>query len=150
MSGYFLTVFAVCAVLGALGMITYKENSAIERAALAIIILYTVSAPIADAVLSGGEFSIDLRADEAEILDDGYLEVAKEAFELGIRRAIAEKYSINLDDISVRSVDFNFNEMKARRIKVLLTGLGALSDRRGVEKYLNSLGIGECEVDIEI
>ena len=113
MSGYFLTVFAVCAVLGALGMITYKENSAIERAALAIIILYTVSAPIADAVLSGGEFSIDLRADGAEILDDGYAEVAKEAFELGIRRAISEKYSISLDDISVRSVDFNFNEMKS-------------------------------------
>ena len=151
MSGYFLTVFAVCAVLGALGMITYKENFAIERAALAIIILYTVSAPIAEAVLRGGDdFFIDISVDESKMLDEGYIEVAKDAFELGIRRAVAEKYSISIDDVSVRCVNFNFNEMKAGKVKVLLTGLGALCDRRGVEKYLNGLGVGECEVNIEI
>jgi hypothetical protein len=45
---------------------------------------------------------------------------------------------------------FDFKEMKAEKIKVLLTGLGALCDRHGVEKYLNGLGIGESEVNIEI
>ncbi len=153
MNGYFLTVFAVCAALGALGMITYKEKSAVERAALAIIILYTVSAPIAEAVLSGENgFSVDLGIgiDDSKIFDDGYIEVAKEAFELGICRAVAERYSINVDDISVRAFDFDFNEMKADKIKILLTGLGALCDRRGIEKYLSGLGIGECEVNIEI
>ena len=151
MNGYFLTVFAACATLGALGMITYKENSAIERAALAIIILYTVSAPIAEAVLSGdGGFVIDINTNEENMIDDGYIEVAKEAFERGICRAVADKYSLNEGDVSVRAVNFTFSEMKAEKIKVLLTGLAALCDSRGVEKYLNGLGIGECEVNIEI
>ena len=151
MNGYFLSVFVSCAVLGAFGMITYRENSPIERTAFAIIILYTVSAPIAGAIFGGDEgFSIDLGVGESQMLDEGYVEVAKEAFEQGISRAVSEKYSISTEDISVRCVDFDFNEMKAGKIKVLLTGLGALCDRRGVEKYLNGLGIGECEVNIEI
>ena len=151
MNGYFLSVFAVCAAVGAFGMITYRENSSVERAAFAIIILYTVSAPIAEAVLwDEGGLSIDISLDEQKMLDEGYIDVAREAFEQGISRAVSEKYSISIEDISVRCVDFDFNEMKAGKIKVLLTGLGALCDRRGVEKYLNGLGIGECEVNIEI
>ena len=151
MNGYFLSVFVSCAVLGAFGMITYRENSPIERTAFAIIILYTVSAPIAGAIFGVDEgFSIDLGVGESQMLDEGYIEVAREAFEQGISRAVSEKYSISIEDISVRCVDFDFNEMKAGKIKVLLTGLGALCDRRGVEKYLNGLGIGECEVNIEI
>jgi hypothetical protein len=151
MNGYFLSVFAVCAVLGAFGMITYRENSSVERAALAIIILYTVSAPIAEAVLwDEGGLSIDISLDEQKMLDEGYIDVAREAFELGICRAVAEKFSINVDNVSARAIDFDFKEMKAGKIKVLLTGLGALCDRHGVEKYLNGFGIGECEVNIEI
>lgn len=151
MNGYFLSVFAACAVLGALGMITYKENSALERAALAIIILYTVAAPIAEAVMrNDGDFLVDIDIYEGDGLDEGYVEVAREAFEQGVCRAVAEKYSLREADVSVRAVDFDFSEMKAKKIKVLLTGLGALCDRRGVEKYVNGLEIGECEVNIEI
>ena len=151
MNGYFFTVFAASAVLGALGLLTYKENSAMEKAAIAIIILYTVTAPIAEAVRDGGEMLFDeLFTEEIDISEDGYVQVAKDAFEKGIRRAISDKYSIKEENISVRAVDFNFNEMKAGKIKVLLTGLAVISDTRGIEKYINGLGLGECEVNIEI
>ena len=151
MNEYFFVIFAASAVLGVLGMITYRENSAVDKAAIAIIILYTVVTPIANAVGKGDEaiFS-DIKADNSEMLDDGYIQVAKDAFEGGIRRAVSEKYSIKEENVSVRAVDFDFSTMAARKIVILLTGFGAISDTRGIEKYVNGFGIGECEVNIEI
>lgn len=151
MNGYFFAVFAASAVLGVLGMITYKENSSVEKAAIAIIILYTVAAPIADTVSRGkNELFEEFRLESIDVTDGGYIQVAKDAFEEGIQRAVADRYSIKKENVSVRAVDFDFSEMKAGKIRILLTGLGVISDTRGIEKYVSSLGVGECEVDIEI
>ena len=151
MSDYFFTVFAASAVLGALGMLTYKENSPLEKAAISIIILYIVAAPIANAVRGGGEdLFFDIRIENPEVMEDGYVQAAKDAFEDGIRRAISDKYSIKEENIAVRAVDFDFFEMKAGKIKILLTGIGVISDTRSIEKYIKGLGVGECEVNIEI
>ena len=151
MNEYFFAVFAATAVLGALGMISYKENSSLEKAAIAIILLYTVAAPIAHAAQNGGNslFS-DIHIDNIDVSEDGYVGVAQDAFEEGIRRAVSDKYSIREEDVSVRAVDFDFVKMRAGKIKILLTGLGVICDTRGIEKYVDGFGLGECEVNIEI
>ena len=151
MNGYFFVVFAATAVLGALGMITYRENSSVEKSAIAIILLYTVAAPIAQAVQNGGDGIFpELYIENVEPSDDGYVQVAKEAFEEGICRAVSDKYSISRENISVRAVDFDFSKMRAGTIKILLTGIAVIADTRGIEKYVNGFEIGECEVKIEI
>ena len=155
MSTYFVSVFAISVCVGVLELISYNRNSAAERAALGIIFLYVVLSPLADAAWNFelGDLSADNIADniigETEA-DVEYEAAAEEAFSEGIRRAVADKFSLPRESITVRIYGFEFSKMRCERIFLLLCGRAAFADNKAVEKYVNEMGLGECDVEIEI
>jgi hypothetical protein len=151
MSTYFVSVFAISVCVGVLELISYNRNSAAERAALGIIFLYVVLSPLADAAWNFelGDLSADKIIGETEA-DVEYEAAAEEAFSEGIRRAVADKFSLPRESITVRIYGFEFSKMRCERIFLLLCGRAAFADNKAVEKYVNEMGLGECDVEIEI
>ena len=149
--GYFFSVFAICATLGMLGLISYKQGGGAERAAFSAILLCTVISPIASVTLNidpeGPLFNIE---DSADYDGGGYTEAIAEAFAEGIARGICDEFSLRRQDVSVRAYGFVPTEMRAEEIKIVLSGLGALSDTKAIKKYVDSMEVGECDVNIEI
>ena len=121
------------------------------KIASGILLFYTVAAPVASFV---GEISQieseDIFIDLSENADaTKYEESAKDAFALGIKRLISSEYSLSEENIEVNILGFDFKNMRAERIKILLRGKGAASDWRAIRDYINGLEIGECEVRVE-
>ena len=83
-------------------------------------------------------------------LEGGYSEVAEEAFSEGIARAVAEEFSLNKENIRVKIRGFDFENMRADSITVILSGRSVTADYRAIEKYFNGLDVGVCKVEIEI
>ena len=150
MSEYFISVFAICACLGILGLISYDEKNTAERFAFGIILLYVVLSPIADVIgeIDAEDFSIEKY--EASFNESGYSEVGEAALCEGIGKAIADEFSLREEDVSVFLRGFDFNEMRCESVEILLSGGAALSDSRAVKSFVEKMGVGKCEVEIEI
>ena len=80
----------------------------------------------------------------------GGVAVAEDAFARGIGRAVEEKFSLEEGSVDVKVIGFDFEKMRAESIKIILSGRSVVADYRGIEKYVNSMEIGKCEVVIEI
>lgn len=145
------TAACICVAAALASLVSYKGKlDGASRGAIAIIILSAVSVPLAnlaDAELRLPEISVEelLPSGEAE-----YEKVGREALQNGLRRMIAEKFSISEQDISVTVIGFDFSSMRAEKICVLLRRGAAASDIRAIRDYVTDEGIGECEVEIEI
>ena len=150
MKEYALAVFGICAIIGALSLLTYGSGRT-ESLSIGIICLFIRASPIAEVSLrvdtDGWLGSVSIPDGE---ISSGYDEVVEDAFADGIKRAIADKFSLNKDDIRVRLTNFDSKNMFAEKIRVVLSGRAALADYVAVEKYLNGLSMGECSVEIEI
>ena len=150
MNEYVLTVFAVCVITGVLGLISYGSGRA-EKLALGVITLYIIIAPLVSAL---SDMDIDSIFDKITLpeqeLEGGYSEVAEEAFSEGIARAVAEEFSLNKENIRVKIRGFDFENMRADSITVILSGRSVTADYRAIEKYFNGLDVGVCKVEIEI
>ena len=146
----------ICAsvALGVVSYLSYPGSS--ERAVrlcTSVLLLYAVAAPISGAIRYIADFNIEdiaFENSDAPMGSEEYLEVTRAAFEEGISRLVSEKYGISLDDMQVVAFDFEFKEMKAKKIKILLLGKGIFADRRAIESYVTESGLGECEVNIQI
>lgn len=150
MSEYMIGVFAVCLVSGVMTLLSHSSGK-MEKVAIGLISLYIIISPIAD---SFKHFDVDdwlssLSGESYEI-ESGYGEMLESAFAEGVERAVAEKFSLDREHIRARVYGFDSEKLWAEKIRVTLSGTAALADYKAVEKYLNSLGIGECELEIEI
>ena len=150
MSEYAFSVFAICLVGGVLSLLCHGSGMG-ERIVLGIVTLYIIISPLA-----GGLSSIDidrwmdsLKGESVQVAP-GYLGVVEESFADGIALAVAEKFSLDRDNIRVSLRNFDIENMSAERIRVTLSGVAALADYKAVERYVNSLDLGECDVEIEI
>lgn len=150
MKEYALSVFAICAICGLLSLLCYGSGRA-ERSAVSIIAAFVIISPMVVAVknidldtaldsLTGGSYETDADCSV----------VAEEAFAKGIRQVVADKFLLDREEIRVRIMDFNMEKMRAGQIKITLSGSAALADYRGIEEYVNGLGMGVCRVEIEI
>ena len=151
MREYAVMIFAVAAVICVSGFVAYKGARDVSvRFALGVILIYTVLSPITE-WLSGesGEPAFELEFDEGDFSAD-YIEVTKDAFCLGIERAVCEEYGLNGEGVAVSVVGFDFGNMRAEKIRVILSGAAALADRKSIERYVDAMGRGVCEVGIEI
>lgn len=150
MSEYAIGVFVISALVGILAHLSYKGRGDPSKLALAIVMLYVVVSPIA-AMTEELDFDsiFDVKYDSS-IIGWGYEGVAEEAFSEGILSAVANEFSLSEDDLRVEVGGFDFENMKAEKIRVILSGRAALADYKGIEKYLNGLDIGVCECEIEI
>ena len=122
--------------------------------AASVLLLYTALTPVlgfaakitssdAEGFLSG----IDI---EQIKTDDEYLKVAETAFRNGIFKLLESEFSVGKENAEVLVFDFDFKNMKAGKIKILLFGNGAVADFRRIEKYITESGLGECEVNVRI
>lgn len=150
MSAYFIGVFAICACLGILGLISYDEKNNAERGAIGIILLYVVLSPIAENLSDINEKSFNIDEFGEEYIGSEYLEVGEAALCDGICLAVAESFSISEDNISVKLVGFDFNEMHCDTVRVLLSGKAITADSIAIKKFIEEMGVGMCEVEIEI
>ena len=146
---YICGVVGVCAVISLAGFVSYRgELDRAVKGALAVIMLAAIVLPLRGLSLEGlPDFSED------GFLPEGgaeYEKVGREAFEEGIRLAIAEKFHIDEENIAVTAVGYDFSSMRAERIRVLLSGGAVTADARQIRSYITEQGLGECEVEIEI
>ena len=150
MSEYAVGVFLISALVGMLSHLSYGGRSDISKLALSVLMLYVVVAPLAT-MAKDMDFKNIFEVDYNEgIITDGYEGIAEDAFAKGIESAVADKFSLSEDNIRVRVVGFDFENMRAEKIQVILSGRAALADYKSIEKYLNGLNVGVCECEIEI
>lgn len=150
MNEYTLSVFAICAICGLMSLLCYGSGTA-EKTAVGIVSAFIIISPLVTAVRNIDiDKALDLLTGGSYETDADCSAVAEEAFAKGIGQAVADKFSLDKEDIRVKIIDFNMETMSARQIKISLSGTAALADYRGIESYVNSLEMGECRVEIEI
>ena len=151
MRDYFVTVFVLSLLMGTLERFLYEEKGIFgEKKALAVILVFSIAYPLPS--LLNEEFEIPLFPDysfDSEGIPE-YEEVTKEAFEEGMKKEIADKFSLSVDSVNVYALGFSFEKLKAEKIRVVLSLSCAGVDPLKIEKYVNALEIGECEVYFEI
>jgi len=152
---YLVPVVIMSAVLGMISFLSYPSPSEkTVKFATTVLLLYTALTPLfsfasnlsGDSVkdyISGLEFGVTESEGE-------YEKVAEEAFKKGICKLLYTKYGIEEGSAEVYIYGFNFKNMKAEKIKILLCNKGAFSDFRSIEEYITEQGLGECEVNIKI
>lgn len=151
MSEYAIGVFAICVISGVLGLFSYRSGERGERLALAIITLYVIASPLVKAAANFDPEGIGDYLEPGDVrVDDGYSQVAMEAFADGLGAAVAEKFSLDRDLVRVNVVGFDFENMCAQSIEVVLSGRAAMADYRAIERYINDMDIGECNVEVGI
>ena len=150
MTGFAFSVFAICLVGGIALLLCYGPDRG-ESLAVGIITLSVILTPLVReaAELDPEDWLDSVRGEVSEVSPE-YIPVLEQAFSDGIKRAVAEKFSFNEDNVRISLVGFDAEKMRAERIRIVLRGSAALSDYRAVEKYINGLDLGECNVQIEI
>lgn len=151
MKEYMISIFAASATLSLLSRLSYSSRlDGVRKFAFGILLFSVASSPFINGIsnlLSGGVDEVlppsDFSQEEAD-------EIYEEAFCLGVKNAVCERFELKTGEVRVLSVNFSKEEWRAERIRVILSGKAALSDYREIEKYINNMGIGECEAEIEI
>ena len=116
-----------------------------QKFALGAILLAMLASGAKEALgaASGGLFSPPEQEGSASTMRE---DIAKESFEGGIARLVANELSCPVSLVRVTAVGFVFENMSAEKITVYLYGEAALGDYRGVRGLLSECGFGECEV----
>lgn len=153
MKEYFISVIFMSFAAGLASLVSYP--SAMEKcskAAISLLVMFIVITPLLSLVGSIGNIDFD-ELKENIITEDGegeYIKTAEEAFELGIKRLLLDKYGLSGDEVSVFLIGFDFEKMRAEKIKITLSGRAALADYRSIEEYVEKNNLGECEVNISL
>lgn len=142
------------ALSGVLGLIGALAPPALEReaeAAIGVICLLSLAAPVVGIVGSLGSIGDSIPEYVPAVGEGGYLEVSEQAFADGIERYIAEEFSLPEECVEVRLSGFDFEAMSAAEARVLLYGTAAMGNIGGIrecvsEKFLSEGG--RCEVVI--
>ncbi len=146
-----MVVFVVCALVGLLSFLTYKEGDSSARFAFAVLLLYTVASPLGGIIRDIGTGDCFGKTEfSPEDYGEDYKETAGRAFADGVRAMICDEFSLKEEDVEVRVFGFDFSSMRSERIRVILSGTAAFADRKGIESFVDRYGIGECDAEIEI
>lgn len=149
MTEYMTAVFAISAILSLLSHISYPSAAeGARRLAFGVILLSVVAAPAFDALdrISQGDFA----PPETPVIDADSSKLMKDAFEAGIAAAVSEKFQLRACDIQVITEGFVPEEWVCEKIRIILSGSAITGDLGQIERYINRLEIGKCEVEIEI
>ena len=148
---YLFSALIICAAISVISYLSYSHGSEKSlRWVMAILLLYVLLLPISNFSMEILNLDFSSYPSVDSIGENLTEEGAERAFSDGIRSLVAEKYDIAEKNVSVKLSGFDFNNMRAERVTVFLSGAGVLIDSRGLEEYLNRLGLGECEVELLI
>ena len=151
MNEYFISVFVICTVTGILGLLSYNNKNGAERAALGIILLFVVLSPISEIITSFNSEDFDPENILADMQPEtGLSEALAAALCDGICRAVGEEFSLDDGELTATVYGFDVKNMKAEKIRILLTGRAALSDSKAIKEFVEKMEVGECEVRIEL
>lgn len=150
MNAYFTLVLSVGIAAAVGGALLYDgERSSVSRAAISVILLLAVTAPISG-IISEISLSPPRLPEISDECEGEYAEVAEDAFCRGIAALLADKYSLSDADFGVKCRGFDFTAMRAESLTVTLRGAALRCDPQAVEKFINSYGIGVCHAEIGI
>lgn len=152
LDNYVVCVVVMSAILGFTSYAAYPGSaSGATKFAASVLLLYVAVIPIGSIFASFRDSGFDssvLLPEMPEIEESGeYVEAAEEAFREGISKLLLTKYGINPENATVKTVGFDFRNMRCDRIVITLHGSGTLADFRGIEEYISESGLGECEVN---
>lgn len=119
-----------------------------SRFALGIILFAALISPITSAV--SGLLSIDFNDTGGYVESSAVDKTLQEAFCEGIRRTVAEGFSLKADCVAVGVSGFDCEKMSADKIFVTLSGSAALTDIRAVESFVSDLGVGKCILEVRL
>jgi hypothetical protein len=147
---YIASLICAAAILAVLSVLSYKYDSdAGRRAAFAVLIIWITLVPLAKHI-NKNEISFPTFDTDMSEYKEEYKSVAENAFTDGVKAMICEKFSLESDLVDVRVYGFDFEKMKAERIKVLLSGKAAAASYKDIEEYVEDSRLGECDAEIEI
>lgn len=150
MKEYIFTLAVVAAVTSIALSLAHSDMKKPTGAALGILVLCTVAAPIGGLVASLSEAALALPSVDSTVMTDECEDTVRAAFEDGIASAVAEHLGREKENIEVRCDGFNMSDMRADKIHVRLTGAAALADPQQVRRYVveNFTEKGECTVEL--
>ncbi len=155
MSGYIISVMAATAVVALGGLISYGGGTArISRAAMAMVLLYTVTLPIISVTgdvsqLISEDFFDDIKV-EYDPDDTLFYERTASAFSDGVKKFVCGEYRFADDDVRVTVRSLDVESMRAEKIIIVLSGRAIIADARSVAETVEDAGLGECEVKIDV
>lgn len=147
-SGVLVTVAVICLA----GLVSYNgKTDGATKCAFAILLLYVVALPLGDLIknFDASDIFEDIEIDES-LSEEEYTAVAREALCDGVRRMICEKFDTNEEDVHVSAINFDFKNMTAERLKIVLRGNAAMKDHKAIRAFISECGDWECEIEIEI
>ena len=151
MNEYFVQIFVMCIVTGILGLISYNEKNSAERAALGVILLFVTLSPAVKMLSELDVSDFDPEKIISEIDTDSELsEVGAGALKDGICRAVCERFSFADDEVSATLYGFDFKDMRADVVRIVLSGRAVLADSKAIKKYVDEMGGGACEIELKL
>ena len=150
-----MPVVVMSAVLGIISFVSYPTASEkTVKFAATVLLLYTALTPLLSFVsgLTSGSFKDYIgEFEQNEAQPDGeYAVVAEQAFKEGISKLLFTKYGIKEENADIYVFGFDFEQVRAKKIKIVLSNNSVFSDFRGIEEYITESGLGECEVNVKI
>ena len=153
---YLASVVLMSALLGVLSYSSYPSDSSARwvKIASAVLLLYVVINPVfalsKELLFNDGGGFFDEITNDFAIDDSQLLETSEEAFKEGIKRLVKNEFGADEKNVEVYVFGFDFKNMRAEKIKIILSGRSAFLDWRGIEKYITEAGLGDCEVNIQL
>ena len=152
MSEYCFGVILLSSLVAFAELISYSGGSEKgEKLAISVILAYFVISMLVPIIENVRDFDISEITESIDTPSGGaYLEVGEEAFALGIKKLLYDKWGISENESAVAVIGFDFETMKAERIIITLLAGAFTSDFHEIEAYVEKAGLGECEVKYAI
>ena len=152
MKAYLISVVLISAIVSlASHFLGGTEAARYGRLGLSVVLLWAVISPLSELCRAFPEIP-DFSVPPVEEGADAplYAARAEAAFCDGIAAAIAEKFSLQKAQITVISENIDLMTMRAAHVRVLLKKEAVFADSFAIAAFVESEGLGECEVEIEI
>ena len=153
MTGYLAGLIAVSSLVGICSYLSFGEGDGFMRTATSLILVYVVISPFLTLVNESEElrpYDFKIEDFESTLDDTQFGKNAEEAFADGVRRAVSEHFMLSENNVRVVLIEFDSNNMRAEKIKILLSGKAVLADSRAIASYVYESGLGECEVELSV
>ena len=154
MSAYLTGLIAISSLIGVCSYISYgdREDKYLKTAS-SLILAYVVILPIVTLVKDASDYTYDgtFWIDSFDSINDTELgESAELAFCDGVKKYVCSQFSLSEENVRVRVFGFDFANMKAEKIKVILSGSAIFADNRAISEQIEKNGLGECEVELSV
>ena len=149
-SGYMLLALGLSASLGLVSALSHPALSRETEMAVGVLCLFAMSFPVI-AFISGPPTLPALPEGGYTDVSGGISEIGERAWLEGIEGYLSGKYSVSPEDITVLAEGFDLYTMRARYVRVSLSGAGMLANLHAMRDDILSSFVaegGSCEVVI--